>query len=193
MQKICIYRRGKQRKSSVRRGARKTIWPKRAKRTAVAGEHNKLTTALHAEACTHHTQTCNHEPKTFAPTITHTRAYTHKTRMYLQLPYLLLHHRPTHRGPLHWWICCHILCLCLRPCWPPMHIPQCTHPGSSKDLMLMVRKPWALPSNICIEVVKGKSMMPPKPELQVHEPFQACTHTYTHMHTHAHKRTHAQP
>ena len=37
MLNICINRKGKQRKSSVRRGARKENWPKRAKKTAVAG------------------------------------------------------------------------------------------------------------------------------------------------------------
>jgi hypothetical protein len=37
MQNTCINRKGKQRKSSGRRGARKENWPKRAKKTAVAG------------------------------------------------------------------------------------------------------------------------------------------------------------
>ena len=37
LRKTYIYRKGKQRKSSVRRGARKENWPKRAKEAAVAG------------------------------------------------------------------------------------------------------------------------------------------------------------
>jgi hypothetical protein len=37
MKNTCINRKGKQRKSSVRRGARKENWPRRAKNIAVAG------------------------------------------------------------------------------------------------------------------------------------------------------------
>jgi hypothetical protein len=68
MQNTCTNRKGKQRKSSSRRGARKENWPKRAKKTAVAGNrtlhHLQIRSIYGGLDCTYGVYTVGQNPYT---------------------------------------------------------------------------------------------------------------------------------